>query len=134
MARTAMWSYRNGISTNMMLKGLFKSGLVKNNLNKIDAEGYKTPLKEGKTRGMYYFFTQTCNDLPMYSEILKSVNIPVAVIWGKHDEFLLWEPQKTAVISSLDISEENIHIIEAKHFIQEEKPQEISKLILEFNK
>ena len=36
IAKTAMWGYRNGITTNIMLKGLFKAGLKENNLNKED--------------------------------------------------------------------------------------------------
>ncbi|MCH9659468.1 MAG: alpha/beta hydrolase [Bacteroidetes bacterium] len=132
LAKIAMWSYRNGITTNAMLKGLFKSGLVENNLSKTDIEGYKTPLKEGKTHGMYYFFTQTCNALPDYSETLKDLQIPVMIIWGKHDTFLRIIPQKETVISDLNISEENIHLLKAKHFIQEEKPTKISELILTF--
>jgi len=132
MAKTAMWGYRNGITTNLMLKGLFKEGLMKNDLNKIDVEGYKTPLKEGKTRGMYYFFTQTCNALPDYTEVTRNLNIPVAVIWGKHDGFLHWEPQKDRVIKDLKILQENIHTLEAKHFIQEEKPKEIATIIQRF--
>ena len=132
IARTVMWGYRNGITTNMMLNGLFKSGLNENNLNKTDVEGYKKPLREGKTNGMYYFFTQTCNGLPNYSETIKSLNIPVAVIWGENDSFLKWQPQKEKVIKDLNIKAENIHNIDAAHFIQEEKPKEINKIILSF--
>ena len=132
LARTAMLAYRNGITTNTMLQGLFKAGMTENTLNKNDVEGYKTPLLEGKTKAMYYFFTQTCNLLPDISEAVKNINIPVAVIWGENDAFLSWEPQKTKVINALRISEENIHILDAKHFIQEEKPEEISGLILAF--
>lgn len=132
IARTAMWSYRNGITTNMMLKGLFKSGLKKNNLNKYDVEGYKVPLIEGKTKGMYYFFTQTCNALPDYSETLKIIDIPTVLIWGAEDSFLQIEPQRTKIITDLKISKENIHILDAKHFIQEEKPTQIVTIIQEF--
>jgi len=132
MARTAMWAYRNGLTTNTMLKGLFKAGMTKNTLNKTEVEGYKTPLLEGKTKAMYYFFTQTCNLLPDISEAIKDITIPVAVIWGENDDFLSWEPQKNKVIKDLNISEKNIHILDAKHFIQEEKPEEISQLILAF--
>lgn len=132
MARTAMWSYRNGITTNMMLKGLFKSGLTENNLTKEDIEGYKTPLLEGKTRGMYYFFTQTCNTLPDYRSMIKKIDLPTLVIWGRNDSFLKWDPQQEVVISDLNIQRKNVHILDAKHFIQEEKPQEVNRLILEF--
>lgn len=132
IARTAMWLYRNGITTNIMLKGLFKSGLNNNKLNKADVEGYKKPLKEGKTKGMYYFFTQTCNTLPDFSETLSSIDVPVLVIWGQTDKFLLLNPQKEKVIKDLNIYEKNIHLIDAKHFIQEEKPNAINTLILDF--
>ena len=134
MARTAMWSYRNGFTTNMMLKGLFKSGLLNNDLNKTDIEGYKTPLREGKTNAMYYFFTQTCEELPDYSEIVKNLQIPITVIWGEEDSFLKWEPQKEKVMRDASISEEMVHTLKAKHFIQEEQPAEISRYILEFLK
>ncbi|MDC8005181.1 alpha/beta hydrolase [Aureisphaera galaxeae] len=132
LAKMAMWSYRNGITTGTMIKGLFNSGLVENNLTKEDEVGYKVPLKEGKTRAMYYFFTQTCNKLPDFSEVLKGLNIPVAVIWGKHDSFLLWERQKERVKKDLNIAETNIHLLEAKHFIQEENPDEIAQIISDF--
>jgi len=131
-ARTAMWAYRNGITTNMMLNNLFKSGLIENNLNKKDVEGYKNPLREGKTKAMYYFFTQTCNALPDYSKTLQNLKIPVAVIWGAEDEFLLWEPQQERVTSDLNIKEEDTHLINAKHFIQEEKPKVLVNFISQF--
>lgn len=134
MARTAMWSYRNGITTNMMLKGLFKKGLTTNTLNKIDIEGYKKPLIEDKTKGMYYFFSQTCNDLTNYQSVIKNINIPVAVIWGENDSFLRWAPQKEVIIKDLKISKDNIHLLKAKHFIQEEQPEKINALILDFIK
>lgn len=134
IAKTAMWSYRNGISTNMMLNGLFKSGLTKNNLNKIDVEGYKKPLREGKTQAMYYFFSRTCNTLTDYSEVVTKIDIPVMIIWGENDSFLKWKAQSDHVIKDLKISTENIHLLDAKHFIQEEQPKEINSLILGFLK
>ena len=133
-ARTSMWMYRNGVTTNMLLKGLFKKGLKENNLSKIDIEGYKTPLRQGKTKGMYYFFSKTCNELPNNDKIIKSLDIPVAIIWGKHDDMLQINPQKEKMINALKIVQENVHIIDAKHFIQEEKPNEINKIILNFLK
>lgn len=133
-ARTSMWMYRNGVTTNLLLKGLFKSGLKENNLTKIEIEGYKKPLKEGKTKGMYYFFSKTCNALPDNDSIIKSLEIPVAIIWGKHDKMLQIAPQKEKMINALNIDEKNIHIMDAKHFIQEEKPEEINKIIIDFLK
>ena len=131
-AKISMWAYTNGITTNFLLRQLFKIGLQEDNLTKQEVEGYKKPLREGKVKGMYAFFTKTEEKLPNYSELLKSLDIPSMIIWGKHDEMLMWAPQSQAVKSDLNIKDSDVHILEAKHFIQEEKPNEINKLILEF--
>ena len=131
-AQIVMWSYRNGITTNMMLSGLFKSGLTKNNLTKEDLEGYKKPLIEGKTKAMYYFFTQTCNALKNYQPIISKLDIPVKIIWGEHDSFLKINKQKDSLVKDLNIQSKNIHILNAKHFIQEEQPNTINRLIIDF--
>lgn len=134
IARMAMWGYRNGITTNAMLGGLFKQGMTENTLNKIDIEGYKRPLKEGKTRAMYYFFSQTCNALPNYQSMIQKVDVPTMVIWGKNDSFLKWDPQRDAVVQDLNILEDHIHLIDAKHFVQEEQPEVLVQYILAFLK
>jgi haloalkane dehalogenase len=134
LARCIMALYSNGISTNSMLKGLFKSGLMHNNLNSEDIEGYKEPLLEGKTKAMYQFFSNTCNNLPDYSNVIKDIDVPKLLIWGKHDSFLVFNKMKVRVTSEMNVFEENIHLLEAKHFIQEEKPEEINNLILNFLK
>lgn len=131
-AKIAMWGYNNGITTRTLLNKLMKMGLNEDNLTKHDIEGYKKPLLENKTKAMYYFFTQTCNALPEYSEVLTNLDVPVMVIWGKNDEMLQWIPQSEQVQKDLNIDDQNIHLIDAKHFIQEEKPQEINQLILKF--
>jgi len=133
IARCIMAMYSNGISTNMMLKGLFKTGLLEDDImTKSDLEGYKKPLLEGKVKAMYHFFTNTCNDLPDYTDIIKTLNMPKLLIWGKHDDFLVLDKMKQDVVSSLNLKQENIHLIEAKHFIQEEQHEKITELILNF--
>ncbi|GAA4276021.1 alpha/beta fold hydrolase [Aquimarina mytili] len=132
MAKTAMWAYRNGVTTNTLLKKLFEEGLKENTLNVLDVEGYKTPLLEGKTDAMYYFFSQTCNELPDYSDVFKNIDIPVSVIWGIHDTMLQWPPQENRVARALKINPEDIHFVDEKHFIQETKAKEISYKILDF--
>tara|TARA_R110000772_G_scaffold21039_9_gene58191 strand:- start:136 stop:978 length:843 start_codon:yes stop_codon:yes gene_type:complete len=132
IAQIFMWSYRSGITTNLMLKGLFKSGMTNNNLSETDIEGYRKPLLEGKTNGIYYFFTQTCNLLPNFHSTIQKIDIPVQVIWGQNDTFLKWDPQKEEVMADLKITADKIHLLDAKHFIQEEKPSEIVQLILKF--
>ena len=135
IARCVMAMYSNGMTTNAMLKGLFKTGLVDDDImTKSDIEGYKKPLLEGKTKAMYQFFSNTCNTLPDYSETIKSIKIPKILIWGKHDDFLVFDKMKDKVISSLELTPNRVNLIEGKHFIQEEKPKEINALILKFIK
>ncbi|MEM7185309.1 MAG: alpha/beta hydrolase [Bacteroidota bacterium] len=132
IARLVMWSYRNGITTNMMLKGLFKAGLTTNNLDAEALEGYKTPLLEGKTRAMYYFFSQTCHALPNYSEVIKKITVPTIVIWGRNDSFLKWDPQEEKVKQDLGVDPSAITLLKARHFIQEEEPLLIAQQIDQF--
>ncbi len=131
-AKTAMWAYRNGVTTNTLLKNLFKQGLKENTLNVLDIEGYKTPLLEGKTDAMYYFYSQTCNELPDYSEVFENVDIPVTVIWGIHDTMLQWPPQQTKASNALKVNNEDIHFVDEKHFLQETKGEEIAYKIIGF--
>ncbi len=131
-AKTSMWAYRNGVTTNTLLNLLFKDGLQKNTLTPVDLEGYKAPLKEGKTLGMYYFFTQTCNELPDYTDTFYNISIPVAVIWGIHDTILQWTPQQSKVMEAFNISEKNVHFLDEKHFIQETKHNEINEILFDF--
>ena len=133
IARCIMAMYSNGITTNMMLKGLFKTGLVDHSIiSKTDIEGYKKPMLEGKVKAMYHFFSNTCNDLPDYSDVIKNLKMPKILIWGKHDDFLVIDKMKEKVILGLKLKKENTHLIEAKHFIQEEQPKKINELILNF--
>lgn len=132
ITRFIMALYSNGISTNAMLKGLFNSGLLHNNLSKADLQGYRKPLLEGKTKAMYQFFSSTCFDLPNYESIIKGLKMPKLLIWGKHDSFLVLDKMKDSVVSDLNLQEEHIHLLEAKHFIQEEQPDKINTLILGF--
>jgi len=131
-AKLAMSLYSNGISTDVMLKQLFKDGLMENNLTKVSYQGYKKPLLAGQTKAMYTFFSSTCNNLPDYSGIIREINKPIMLIWGKYDKFLVIDNMREEVVSDLHIQPENIHMLDAKHFIQEENPREIDRLILEF--
>ncbi|NQY30666.1 MAG: alpha/beta fold hydrolase [Flavobacteriaceae bacterium] len=127
-----LYSYK--LLNRILLKQLFNGGLIENKLSEEDLNGYKTPLLEGKVKGMYYFFSRTCHNLPDYKKVISELNIPTMVIWGKEDPFLHWKPQSKAVIKELKIAPENIHLLDAKHFIQEEQPDRICELIQNFIK
>jgi len=134
-AQFSMWLYDNGSTTNAMLSALFKKGLKKENaLSEEDREGYRTPLTQKKTHAMYAFFTKTCEKFYDYSPVMEKFQKPVTVIWGEHDEMLQWAPQAEKAKEILGIKNEDVHIIDAKHFIQEEKPKEVSAFITAFAK
>jgi haloalkane dehalogenase len=132
MTKLSMSFYSNKLTNKTIMKKLFKSTLMKNDLTANEIEGYRKPLLEGKTNSLYTFFSNTCNTLPDYSEIIKNTNIPAIVIWGKHDKMLQWEPMADQVITDLSIKPENIHILDSKHYIQEESTVEILNHIFDF--
>lgn len=134
MTKFGLSLYRSKLTNKMIMNGLFRNALKKNNLSKVGVEGYRKPLLDGKTHSLYTFFSSTCNTLPDYQETIKNIDIPTLVIWGKHDKMLRWKPMSERVIKDLKIKSEDIHIIDAKHFIQEEKPIEIVNFIADFLK
>ncbi len=132
LAKFVMKLYSYSLTNGVLLNGLFNQSLIKNTLSNDDLMGYRTPLLEGKTGAMYHFFSNSCNDLPNYQEVIKSLSIPKLLIWGKHDKFLVIDKMMEQVKLDMGIEDSNIHIIEAKHYIQEEKPEKINDLILKF--
>ncbi len=132
LAKFILSLYHKKITSTFLLKMLFKNGLMNNKLSKSEFKGYQKSLLEGKTKGMYYFFTQLSKPFPNYEEVLKQLKIPILVIWGKYDKILKWESQKKHVLELLKIEENNIHILEGIHFIQEEQPDKITTLINDF--
>jgi len=99
-------------------------------LTKTEFKGYQWPMLHGKTKAMYTFFTNTKYALPDYSAILKNMTIPVGVVWGKHDKLLQWDVQASSVMQDLHIEPENVHLVEASHFVQEETPVAICDAVL----
>lgn len=122
----------SGFTQKLSIDPTFKNGIkAKNKVTKSMLEGYKKPLIKNGHHALYYFFTQTCKQIKDYNKIHKSLKMPTTVIWGKWDDVLVWEGNEQKVRSNFNILEEDIHIIDAKHFIQEEKPELIAKIIIE---
>ncbi len=129
--------YSLGLTNKLMVNATLNNGLMDlSKLSKEDCEGYQKPLRKSGHRGLYYFFTQTCNRLPAdYHELLAGLNKPAKIIWGTNDKILVWEKMADEVSTDLKVQESNIHLIDkGKHFIQEEAPQQIVDLIEEFMK
>jgi pimeloyl-ACP methyl ester carboxylesterase len=124
--------YSRKTTSTLLLKMLFNNGLSNYKLSKNEFESYQKPLLEGKTKAMYYFFTQLSQPFPNYEDTLKQLNVPVLIIWGNRDKILKWKPQSQQLIKLLKIENNNIHIVEGNHFIQEENFHEIGTKINAF--
>jgi haloalkane dehalogenase len=118
----------------LVLNGTFKNGLSKNvSLTPDKLTGYKAPLRaKGGDRGLYYFFTQTCHKIQDFTALHKSIEAPLCVIWGRTDSMLRWKDIADKVSANFNLKKEDVHIIEANHFIQEEQPVFIAETIAEF--
>lgn len=124
-----MYSSRAG--QKIVLDQTFKQGVDKGEVVSKDMlKGYKKPFLKDGHGGIYYFFTQTCNLIEDFTDLHKSLDIPTTVIWGKNDVMLVWEKMKDQVIENFKLTQDDIHIIDAKHFIQEEQPDLINDIIL----
>ena len=132
-AKLVMAGYRGRLTNKMMIKALFKEGMGDcGRLSASDLEGYRRPMLEGKTDTLYYFFTKTCNTLPNYRDALKrlgELGCPTQVIWGTQDTILHWGPQAREVSALLNIDASDVHLLDLNHFMQEEDPAGLSKLI-----
>lgn len=125
--------YSTKIGQAIVLNATFKNGVSnKKVVNKTMLEGYKKPLLKKGNRAMYYFFTQTCQAIEDYAPLHQSLDIPLCVIWGAEDDILVWEDIKTEVKNNFKLLPEDIHILKAKHFIQEEDSLGIANIIVAF--
>ena len=97
-----------------MVKATFKNGLYENKLSKEAFEGYADPLQTGSHTALYYFFTsfkEINEKLPSYQQAIKSLNVPIQVIWGKEDEILIGEKQIPLIQSNFNVDDRNVHLV-----------------------
>jgi len=123
--------YSSKIGQKIVLDNTFRNGIK--NRDVIDnemLEGYRSPLINNYSAGLYYFFTRTCQGIPDYTQLHKSLNIPTTVIWGSKDNMLVWKNIEEQVQANFDKNLVDVQLIEAKHFIQEEQPEMIAEVIL----
>ena len=93
-------------------------------------DGYKLPLRDGGRYAMYYFFTTIGKALPKLAAMHQSLKMPLSIIWGKDDEILVFEAIREQVKKNFDVDDSSIHVLEGKHFIQEENSEEVAALIV----
>jgi len=123
--------YANKLGQKIILSPTFRNGILNRKvINNQMLEGYNAPLRNQYSSGIYYFFARTGYALPDYSDLHKSLNIPLTVIWGEKDKVLNWKKIENEVRTNFGSNLKDVHMLDAKHFIQEEQPHKVADIII----
>lgn len=99
-------------------------------------EGYWRPLHEGATGTFLDFarsFPRMVERFARYPAALRRLDVPAMTIWGKRDPVLHWQKLPAQFARDLRIPPERMHVFEdAGHFLQEDQPEALARLILQF--
>lgn len=97
--------------------------------------GHWLPVKEGGGRAFLAFareFPWWFRQFARYQSALLRLDIPSATIWGKRDAVLDVTQLPLSFARDLRIPPERRHVLDAGHFLQEDEPAEVARLILSF--
>ena len=111
--------YTYSIIRRFIVKATMNNGIKDGSvINKEMLNGYYNAFANGGETGIYYFFTQTCQKIEDYSSLHQSLNLPLTVIWGRHDDILVWKYNAPIVKRNFGITDNDIFLLDGKHFIQ----------------
>jgi len=117
----------------IVINNTLRSGTNKHKFTKEEKRGYWLPMQEGCNKAIYQFFTSyadTQERLKDYHKMFETLDIPAGIVWGEKDKFLIGEIQIPMLQKALNIEDKNVLTFpDAAHFIQEEKPKEITDFI-----
>ena len=123
------------ISSILTVKATLTNGLSTKGITHKEAQGYYKPLAGANCDAIYYFMAHTKHPNFNFSTTIKSLTQPTLVIWGENDDVLSFQQQVPKLQSELNIADENIHLLPGKkHFIAEEAPDTIVRLLDSFLK
>lgn len=101
-------------------------------------EAHWTPLHEGTTRAFRVFarnLDATMAQFPRYADALRRLDVSASIIWGTEDPVLRVERIVARFAADLGIPAERVHLLdEASHFLQEDRPHDVARLIGDFVK
>lgn len=78
---------------------------------------------------LWYDYGSNLKHYPEWQKLLKSLNVPVEVIWGSRDDFFT-VPGALAYLR--DAPKAEIHILDAGHFATLEAPDSVAALVADF--
>lgn len=127
---------RNRATGPSQVRGLFRQmTLHPENITPEVVDGYWRPLSEGTTRAFLAFaraFPWWFRQFDRYQAALRRLDLPAATIWGRHDKVLDAGKIPARFAQDLRIPESRRFVLDAGHFLQEDRPEELSGILTTF--
>ncbi len=105
------------------------------NISEDVVQGYWLSMQEGTTHAFLAFaraFPWWFAQFDRYGAALRRLNIPASTIWGKHDAVLDVTKLPGQFARDLNIAQAEQHVLDAGHFLQEDQPAEVGRLLARF--
>lgn len=136
MGRFMAFMMRNKVTGPSQLRSLLRQFTAyPENISNEAVEGYWLSMAEGSTHAFLAFaraFPWWFAQFDRYGTALRRLHIPAATIWGKHDAVLDANRLPAHFARDLRIPASQQHIVDAGHFLQEDQPEEVARLLVQF--
>jgi haloalkane dehalogenase len=136
MGRFMAFMMRNRITGPGQIKGLLRQFTAyPDKITPQVVQGYWVPMGEGTTHAFLAFarvFPWWFAQFDRYGAALRRLNIPAATIWGKNDAVLDVNKLPAQFARDLRIPVDQQHSVDAGHFLQEDRPAEVARWLLQF--
>lgn len=130
------WAYTRKSIGKSIVRSTLKKGIEDRKLSKEEKFGYTEPMSHEAGLAISVFFGSfdALKEITSKAQAyLKDSQIPLCAIWGKEDPFLLSDKQLPFAMSELNLKKRHTHILSnCSHFIQEEAPADICRLVESF--
>ena len=136
MGRVMAFMMRNRVTGPSQIKGLLRQFTAyPDKISPDVVQGHWLPMAEGTTHAFLAFaraFPWWFGQFDRYGAALRRLNIPAATIWGEHDAVLDVQRLPAQFARDLRIPPGQQHSVDAGHFLQEDQPAEVARLLVQF--